>query len=146
MRIIGLAQRWPADGAPVGRRSAGACGMSFAVTGKLAWLTNQGTLGKGVLGAKVGCARNRGVQVLRNRAAHRSAVVKALKPCVEGTDPLVEKVGSNFRIRNRFLRLWLCTQKILIQELIPQLRDEGQYRVSITRVCPQLPFDSGLDG
>jgi len=48
-------------------------------------------------------------------------------------------------VRNRFLRLWLCTQKILIQELIPQLREEGQYRVSITRVCPQLPFDSGLD-
>jgi hypothetical protein len=30
--------------------------MIFAVTGKLACLTNQGTLGKGVLGAKVGCA------------------------------------------------------------------------------------------
>ena len=28
--------------------------MIFAVTGKLACLTNQGTLGKGVLGAKVG--------------------------------------------------------------------------------------------
>jgi hypothetical protein len=27
-------------------------------------------------------------------------------------------------VRNRFLRLWLCTQKILIQELIPQLREE----------------------
>jgi hypothetical protein len=52
----------------------------------------------------------------------------------------------HFRVRNRFLRLWLCTQKILIQELIPQLREEGQYRASITRVCPQLPFDSGLDG
>src|SRR6266404_1051756 len=79
-------------------------------------------------------------------AAHRSAVVKSLKPCLEGADPLVEKVASHFRVRNRFLRLWLCTQKILIQELIPQLREEGQYRASITRVCPQLPFDSGLDG
>jgi len=59
---------------------------------------------------------------------HRSAVVKALKPCLEGTDSLVEKVGLHFRVRNRFLRLWLCTQKILIQELIPQLREEGQYR------------------
>jgi hypothetical protein len=74
-------------------------------------------------------------------AAHRSAVVKALKPCLEGADPLVEKVGSHFRVRNRFLRLWLCTQKILIQELIPQLREEGQYRASIARVCPQLSFD-----
>jgi hypothetical protein len=64
----------------------------------------------------------------------------------EGADPLVEKVGSHIRVRNRFLRLWLCTQKILIQELIPQLREEGQYRASITRVCPQLPLDSGLDG
>jgi hypothetical protein len=79
-------------------------------------------------------------------AARRSAVLKALKPCLEGADPLVEKVGSHFRVRNRFLRLWLCTQKILIQEMIPQLRGEGQYRASITRVCPELPFDSGLDG
>ena len=72
--------------------------------------------------------------------------MKALKPCLEGADPLVEKVGSHFRVRNRFLRLWLCSQKILIQELIPQLREEGQYRASVTRVCPQLPFDSGMDG
>ncbi len=78
-------------------------------------------------------------------AAHRSAVAKALKPCLDGVDPLVEKVGSHFRVRNRFLRLWLCIQKILIQELIPQLREEGAYRASITRVCPQLPFDSGPD-
>jgi len=74
-------------------------------------------------------------------AAHRSAVMKALKPCLEGTDPLVEKVGSHFRVRNRYLRLWLCTQKILLQELIPQLREEGQYRARIARVCPQLPID-----
>jgi hypothetical protein len=79
-------------------------------------------------------------------AAHRSGVVKALKPCLEGADPLVEKVGSHFRVRNRFLRLWLCTQKILIQELIPQLREDEQYRSSISRVCPQLPYDSDRDG
>jgi hypothetical protein len=58
-----------------------------------------------------------------------------------GKSTLVEKVGSHFRVRNRFLRLWLCTQEILIQELIPQLREEGQYRASIARVCPQLSFD-----
>jgi hypothetical protein len=75
-------------------------------------------------------------------ATHRSAVVKALKPCLEGTDPLVEKIGSHFRVRNRLLRLWLCTQKILIQEMIPQLRDDGQYRASIGRVCPQLQPES----
>jgi hypothetical protein len=74
---------------------------------------------------------------------HRSGALKALRPCLEGTDPLVEKVGSHVRVRNRFLRLWLCTRKILIQELIPQLREESQYRESIARVCPQLPFDSG---
>jgi len=79
-------------------------------------------------------------------AAHRSAVVKALKPCLEGVDPLVEKVGSHFRVRSHFLRLWLCTRKILIQELIPQLREDGAYRAGITRVCPQLPFDSGSLG
>ena len=78
-------------------------------------------------------------------AAHRSAVVKALKPCQEGSDPLVEKIGSHFRVRNRFLRLWLCTQKIVIQELIPQLREDKHYRASIARVCPQLPFDLGSD-
>lgn len=72
--------------------------------------------------------------------------MKALKPCLEGSDSLVDKVGSHFRVRNRFLRLWLCSQKILIQELIPQLREEGQYRASITRVCPQLPIVSGLEG
>ena len=32
------------------------------------------------------------------------------------------------------------------QELIPQLREEGQYRASITRVCPQLLIASGLEG
>ncbi|HTY50151.1 MAG TPA: hypothetical protein VMB48_10715 [Steroidobacteraceae bacterium] len=76
---------------------------------------------------------------------HRSAVVKALKPCLEGTDPLVEKVGTHFRIRNRFLRLWLCTRKILIQELIPQLRDDGRYRAIIASVCPQLSLDESLE-
>jgi hypothetical protein len=77
---------------------------------------------------------------------HRSAVVKALKPCLEGTDPLVEKVGSHFRVRNRFLRLWLCTRKILVQELIPPLREDEQYRASIARVCPQLPFEAAVKG
>jgi hypothetical protein len=43
--------------------------------------------------------------------AHRSAVMKSLKPCLEGADPLVEKVGSRLRVRNRFLRLWLCTKR-----------------------------------
>src|SRR6202022_411881 len=54
-----------------------------------------------------------------------SAVVKALKPCLEGADPLGERVGSHFRVRNRFLRLWLCTQKLLIQALDPQPRHQS---------------------
>jgi hypothetical protein len=51
-------------------------------------------------------------------------------------------------LTNEFQRdaLIRCAQKILIQELIPQLRGEGQYRASITQACLELPFDSGLDG
>jgi hypothetical protein len=65
---------------------------------------------------------------------------------LRGPIPWWIKWDRTFASANRFLRLWLCTQKILIQELIPQLREEAHYRASITRVCPQLPFDSGLDG
>ncbi|MBS0396805.1 MAG: hypothetical protein JSR54_19445 [Proteobacteria bacterium] len=70
-----------------------------------------------------------------------AAVVGALKPCVQGAAPIVEKVGSRYRVRSRYLRLWLATRRHLLQELVPSLRAEDAYRAALRRVCPQLPDD-----
>jgi hypothetical protein len=69
------------------------------------------------------------------------AVVGALKPCVQSREPIVEKVGSRYRVRSRYLRLWLCTRRHLVQELIPALRSDASYQSALRRVCRQLPDD-----
>ncbi|MBS0376501.1 MAG: hypothetical protein JSR73_18120 [Proteobacteria bacterium] len=70
-----------------------------------------------------------------------AAVVGALKPCVQGAEPIVEKVGSRYRVRSRYLRLWLCTRRHLVQELVPALRPDAAYQFALRRVCAQLPAD-----
>ncbi len=66
------------------------------------------------------------------------AVLSALRPCLHSSDPLVEKLGNRFRVRSRYLRLWLCVQRHLIQELIPPLRADSVYRAALQRVSPAL--------
>jgi hypothetical protein len=69
------------------------------------------------------------------------AIVGALKPCVQGREPIVEKIGSRYRVRSRYLRLWLCTRRHLVQEMIPPLRGDEPYQRALRRVCRQLPDD-----
>jgi hypothetical protein len=64
-----------------------------------------------------------------------------LKPCVSGREPIVEKLGSRYRVRSRYLRLWLCTRRHVAQELIPGLREDTAYHAALRRVCPSLPDD-----
>ena len=70
-----------------------------------------------------------------------AAVVGALKPCVQSREPIVEKVASRYRVRSRYLRLWLCTRRHLVQEMIPALRSDEAYQSALRRVCRQLPDD-----
>jgi hypothetical protein len=69
------------------------------------------------------------------------AISGALKPCISGSDPIVEKVGTRYRVRSRYLRLWLATRRHLIQEMIPVLREEVRYQEALRQVCPSLPQD-----
>lgn len=71
----------------------------------------------------------------------QSAIVKAVAPGLDGPDPMIEKLGSRYRVRSRYLRLWLATRRRTIQALIPVLRDDDAYRAAVRRVCPQLPED-----
>jgi hypothetical protein len=79
---------------------------------------------------------------LRAAGVHNNgAITSALRPCIHTRDPIVEKVGSRYRIRSRYLRLWLATRQQLAPELIPLLRPEGVYSAALRTVCPQLPED-----
>ncbi|MDB6084568.1 MAG: ATPase [Gammaproteobacteria bacterium] len=75
---------------------------------------------------------------------NRGAISGALRPCISGSDPIVEKIGARYRVRSRYLRLWLATQRHLAQELIPSLRDETRYQTALRYVCPTLPDDLRL--
>lgn len=72
------------------------------------------------------------------------AVKSALLPCTSGSDPIVEKITSRYRVRSRYLRLWLSTRRHLVQEMIPSLREETRYQAALRQVCPQLPEDLRL--
>ena len=72
---------------------------------------------------------------------NNGAIISALRPCIHTREPIVEKLGSRYRIRSRYLRLWLATRHQLVPELIPLLRPEGAYTAALRTVCPQLPED-----
>jgi hypothetical protein len=72
------------------------------------------------------------------------AMSGALKPCLGGADPIVEKRGSHYVVRSRYLRLWLATRRHLILEMIPSLREEERYQAALRQVCPALPDDLRL--
>lgn len=71
-------------------------------------------------------------------ARNTGTVASALRPCLQGPDPIVEKVGPRYRVRSRFLRLWLCGRRHLVQEVIPSLRADPDYSAALRRVCPAL--------
>jgi hypothetical protein len=71
-------------------------------------------------------------------AGNTGTVASALRPCLQGPDPIVEKVGPRYRVRSRFLRLWLCGRRHLVQEMIPPLRGDPDYGAALRRVCPAL--------
>lgn len=71
-------------------------------------------------------------------ARNTGSVASALRSCLQGPDPIVEKVGPRYRVRSRFLRLWLCGRRRLVQELIPSLRADDDYRAALRRVSPPL--------
>ena len=55
---------------------------------------------------------------------------------MHGHEPIVEKLGKSYRVRSRYLRIWLSAQRHIVQELIPMTRDETTYREAFNRVCP----------
>jgi hypothetical protein len=73
------------------------------------------------------------------------AIPGVFKPCVSGPDPIVEKIGSHYRIRSRFLKLWLASQRHLIQEMIPTLREDARYQATLRQVCSGLFTDFKLE-
>lgn len=73
------------------------------------------------------------------------AIPGVFKPCVSGPDPIVEKIGSHYRVRSRFLKLWLASQRHLLQEMIPTLRDDTRYRAALRQVCSALSADFELE-
>jgi hypothetical protein len=72
------------------------------------------------------------------------AITSALAQCTSSSDPIVEKIASRYRVRSRYLRLWLSTRRRLVQEMIPPLQDEIRYQAALRQVCPQLPEDLRL--
>jgi hypothetical protein len=79
---------------------------------------------------------------LRAAGVHNNgAITSALRPCIHARDPIVEKIRSRYRIRSRYLRLWLATRQQLAPELSPLPRPEGVYAAALRTVCPQLPDD-----
>jgi hypothetical protein len=72
---------------------------------------------------------------------NNGAVISALRPCIHTREPIVEKTGSRYRIRSRYLRLWLATRHQPIPKLIPLLRPERACAAALRTVCPQLLED-----
>lgn len=59
-----------------------------------------------------------------------------LRPCMHGHEPIVEKIGRVYRVRSRYLGIWLGAQRHIVQELIPMMREEPTYRDTLSRICP----------
>jgi len=68
-------------------------------------------------------------------------ITSSLAALTKGKEALIEKVGSRFRFRSRFARLWFALRYYRVQALIPAMRDEAEYRRVLTPLLPPLPFD-----
>ncbi len=69
----------------------------------------------------------------------------ALATAVKGKEALLEKVGSRYRFRSRFVRLWFALRYYRVQALIPAMRTVESYRLHLNKVLPALPTDPLID-
>jgi hypothetical protein len=72
-------------------------------------------------------------------------VERALATTVRGNEALLEKVGSRYRFRSRFARLWFALCYYRVQAHIPAMRTPGVYRERLEQVLPVLPVDPLAD-
>jgi hypothetical protein len=72
-------------------------------------------------------------------------VERALTTTLRGNEALLEKVGSRYRFRSRFVRLWFAYRVRRVQALIPAMRAPEAYRSYLKAVQPDLPSDSLKD-
>lgn len=72
-------------------------------------------------------------------------VERALAEATRGKEALLEKVGSRYRFRSRFVRLWFAHRIARVQALIPAMRAPEAYRRHLQVVQPDLPGDPLLD-
>jgi len=75
---------------------------------------------------------------VRNGGSVSSLLVKTLR----GRESLLEKVGSRYRFRSRFVRLWFALNYTRAQAVIPALRNEETYRAYLQRVVQGPLMDS----
>jgi len=72
---------------------------------------------------------------------HPGDVERALATALRGDQALLEKVGSRYRFRSRFVRLWFALQYYRVQALIPAMRAPEVYRRHLRTALPALPAD-----
>lgn len=68
-------------------------------------------------------------------------VERALASTTKGNEALLEKVGSRYRFRSRFARLWFVLRAYRVQALLPLLRSPEAYRVRLAGILPVLAGD-----
>lgn len=66
---------------------------------------------------------------------------KALGAISQGKEALIEKVGSKYRFRSRYARLWFALRSYQVQGLIPALRTPDVYRRRVGELLPEFPLD-----
>jgi len=70
---------------------------------------------------------------------------RALATTLRGQEALLEKVGSRYRFRSRFVRVWFALNLYRVQALIPAMRTPEAYRRHLATVLPDLPEDPLTD-
>ena len=68
-------------------------------------------------------------------------VERALATTLRGNEALLEKVGSRYRFRSRFVRLWFAVCFPRVQALIPSMRTPDSYRRHLQSVYPEMPVE-----
>lgn len=72
-------------------------------------------------------------------------VERALASTTKGSEALLEKVGSRYRFRSRFARLWFVLRGYRVQALLPSLRSPEAYRDRLSAILPIKIGDSVID-
>jgi hypothetical protein len=68
-------------------------------------------------------------------------VERSLSSTLRGKEALLEKRGSRYRFRSRFVRLWFALRQYRVQALLPSLRQPEIYRQNLESVLPLLAVD-----